>query len=108
MTTPKKTTKERLNDTIYEMATALYDIDAIDSVTMREFDSLRLPEVPNYGAKEIKKLRLREKVSQAVFAKFLNTTVHTVRDWEQAKKHPRGTSLKLLDLVANKGLGVLV
>lgn len=103
----KKNTKDRLNETILEMATGLYDIKAIDSITMREYESLHLPEVHDFSPKEIKRLRLREKVSQAVFAKLLNTTVNTISAWEQGKKHPRGTSLKLLNLVADNGLAVL-
>ncbi|WP_232369649.1 helix-turn-helix domain-containing protein [Alteromonas sp. KC3] len=47
-------------------------------------------------------------MSQAVFAAYLNTTPSTVRQWEQGAKRPRGTSLKLLNLVAQKGLEILV
>jgi putative transcriptional regulator len=42
-----------------------------------------------------------------VFAKYLNTSPSTIRQWEQGEKHPRGTSLKLLNLVADKGLSIL-
>lgn len=59
-------------------------------------------------AQEIKRIRLREKVSQVIFAKILNTSPSTIRQWEQGNKHPRGTSLKLLNLVAEKGLAVLL
>ena len=104
----KKTSKERLNDTIHEMAQGLYDIGAIDGITMREYQSLRIPEVPDFCASEIKLIRLKERLSQPVFAKYLNTTVHTIRDWEQGKKHPQGTSLALLNLVSKKGINVLV
>lgn len=75
---------------------------------MREFDELCLPKVKKLSPRQIKSIRLREKVSQPVFAKFLNTTLSTVRQWEQGDKHPRGTSLRLLNLVAEKGLGVLL
>ena len=39
-------------------------------------------------------------------ANIINAT--TVRQWEQGEKHPRGTSMRLLNLVADKGLGVLL
>jgi len=81
-TTSKQTTHDRLNETIYMATKGLYDIDVIDGVTMREFDSLGLPEVVNFKPVDIKAVRLKSKVSQAVFAKYLNTTVHTIRDWE--------------------------
>ncbi|MEE2000885.1 helix-turn-helix domain-containing protein [Alkalimonas sp. MEB108] len=58
-------------------------------------------------AARIKALREREHVSQAVFAAYLNTSPSTVKQWEQGGKKPRGTSLKLLNLVADKGLKVL-
>lgn len=103
-----QTTHDRLNESIYSAAKSLYDINAIDSVTMREFDAINLPFIKDLTAQDIKKIRMSEKVSQPVFAKFLNTTVHTIRDWEQGKKHPRGVALKLLNLVADKGLSVLV
>ena len=70
---------------------------------MREFDELCLPEIKELSPRQIKNIRLREGVSQPVFAKFLNTTLSTVRQWEQGDKHPRGTSLKLLNLVQKWG-----
>ncbi len=107
MNTKKHNTEERLNETLYEMAKGLYDIGEMDGITMRDYDKLSIPEVRDLTPKQIKLLRLKQKVSQAIFAKFLNTTVHTIRDWEQGKKHPRGTSLKLLNLVEDKGLQIL-
>jgi putative transcriptional regulator len=56
---------------------------------------------------DIKAIREKTHVSQAVFAAYLNTSSSTVRQWEQGGKKPRGTSLKLFNLVANKGLEVL-
>ena len=47
---------------------------------------------------------MREKASQAVFARYLNVTTGLVSQWERGEKHPRGASLKLLTLVAKKGL----
>lgn len=96
--------KESLLNVAHEIATALYDIDAIDTTTMREYDTLILAPIHDFSATEIKKIRLREKVSQAVFALYLNISLSTVRQWEQGGKHPRGTSLKLLNLINNKGL----
>jgi putative transcriptional regulator len=91
---------------VYETATGLYDAHIINATTMREFDELCLPKVKELSPKQIKNIRLREKVSQPIFAKFLNTTLSTVRQWEQGRKHPRGTSLRLLNLVAEKGLAI--
>lgn len=95
-------------ETAHQMAKGLYKAGVIDTMTMREFDALCLPAVKELSSKEIKKIRLRQKVSQPVFAKYLNTSTSTVRQWEQGEKHPRGTSLKLLNLVAEKGLAALI
>jgi putative transcriptional regulator len=104
----KKTLKTRLDETIDELAIGLYDIGAIDGITMRELSTLKILPVRDLAPHAIKVLRLKQKVSQSVFAKLLNTSVHTVRDWEQGKKQPHGATLKLLNIVVNNGLAILV
>jgi putative transcriptional regulator len=104
----KKGKHPSILETVHETAKGLYDANIINATTMREFDELCLPKVKELSPRQIKSIRLREKVSQPVFAKFLNTTLSTVRQWEQGEKHPRGTSLRLLNLVAEKGLSVLL
>ena len=99
--------KKNLLDTAHEIANDLYSVGAIDTVTMREYDAACLKPVRDLSPRAIKSLRLKEKVSQSVFAKYLNTTTSTVKQWEQGDKHPRGTSLKLLNLVEDKGLMIL-
>jgi putative transcriptional regulator len=102
-----KAKKASMLEVAHQMAKGLYQANAINATTMREFDALCLPPVKELSATEIKKIRLREKVSQPVFAKCLNTSTSAVKQWEQGEKHPRGTSLKLLNLVAKKGLAIL-
>jgi len=97
----------RVRKAIREAALGLYGLGAIDRKTMREFETFRLEEPKAYTAYEIKRLRLREKASQAVFAAYLNTSVSTVQKWEIGEKKPSGPALKLLDLVERKGLKVL-
>ncbi len=79
----------------------------MDAVTLRDFDALCLPPVKTYTADQIKRIRLRNRASQAVFAAYLNTSPSTVRKWEQGQKRPNGPSLKLLNLVDQKGLEAL-
>ena len=94
----------RLRKELLETARGLYDMGAIGGKTMREFESLRVEAPKVYSAYEIKRLRLKEKASQAVFAAYLNTSVSTVQKWEIGDKKPSGPALKLLDLVERKGL----
>jgi len=94
-------------EAVHEGAKDLHDIGLMDDMTMREFDALCLPTVKKLTANQIKRLRMKNKASQAVFAAFLNTSVSTVQKWEQGQKKPNGPSLKLLNLVAKNGLEVL-
>lgn len=76
--------------------------------TSQEFDALCLPPVKEFtAAAQIKHIRLKNKARQAVFATYLNTGKSTVQEWGQGQKKPNGPSLKLLNLVAKKGLDVL-
>jgi putative transcriptional regulator len=97
----------RLLDVAHEIASDLHAVGAIDKVTMREYDASCLKPVPDLSPREIRMLRLKEKVSQSVFAKYLNTSASTIKQWEQGDKHPRGTSLKLLQIVKVNGLAIL-
>ena len=94
-------------EVIHESAEDLYSAGVIDRTTMREYDALCLPPVKNLSPSEIKKMRIKAHISQPIFAKYLNTSASTVKQWEQGEKHPRGTSLKLLNLVLEKGLSIL-
>lgn len=94
-------------DAVHETARGLRDVGAITETTMREFDAMCLPPVKEYTSKDIKRIRIRERVSQPVFAAYLNVTKSTVAQWEQGEKRPRGASLKLLALVDQKGLAAL-
>ncbi len=100
--------KKSILEVVHDSAKGLYDVNVIDATTMHEFDAMCLPPITEFTSDQIKKIRLREQVSQTVFAKYLNTSASTVRQWEQGDKHPRGTSLKLLNLVADKGLSILI
>ncbi len=97
-----------LLENAHDMAKDLFEVGAIDVMTMREFDAKCLPSIEEMTPQKIKAIRTKEKVSQSVFAKFLNTTLSTVRQWEQGTKRPQGTSLKLLNLVSKNGLKILM
>ena len=93
-----------LLEVAHEIATDLHEAGAIDTQTMYEFDAKCLPAVKHFSPQQIKRIRSHNKVSQAVFAAYLNTSLSTVRQWEQGLKKPSGISLKLLNLVEKHGL----
>ncbi len=74
---------------------------------MRKFDEMCLTPVKEMTPEDILELRLRENASHAVFAHYLNVTTELVSQWERGEKRPRGTSLKLLTLVAKNGLSAV-
>jgi putative transcriptional regulator len=96
--------KKSILEIVHESVEGLYDAGLVDATTMHEFNAMCLTPVENLSSREIKSLRLREKVSQGVFALYLNTSVSTVQQWERGEKHPRGIALKMLNLIAKKGL----
>jgi len=61
-----------------------------------------------YSSRQIKALRARYNISQAVLAAVINASPSTIRQWEIGDKHPSGPSLKLLNLLDTKGIQVLV
>ncbi len=100
-------TTSRILSEVHQAAQDLHAAGAIDPLTMRRFDALCLPPVPAYSAADIRRIRHQAHVSQAVFAAVLNVGRATVAAWEQGTKTPSGPALKLLDLVARKGLAAL-
>jgi DNA-binding transcriptional regulator YiaG len=70
-------------------------------VTRRSIASgaTQVHEPPRYDAKQIRRLRESLNVSQAVFARILNSSDATVKAWEQGQRLPDGISLRLLELI---------
>ena len=93
-----------ITEVIHETVKGLHNIGLVDQMTMHEFDALCLPKIKEFGPKEIKKIRVREKVSQPVLPMYLHVSPYTVKHWEQGTKHPTGSALKLLNLIFEKGL----
>jgi putative transcriptional regulator len=92
---------------VHDTAKGLHRAGVMDQITVREFDRLCLPPVEPLEPDQIKRIRESSRVSQAVFARLLNTSVSTVQKWEIGQKKPTGTALKLLRLVQERGLEVV-
>jgi putative transcriptional regulator len=103
----KRKYKSDAFEAIYSSATALFEVGAIDKITMRDFDNSCLIAVPAIEAVQIKEIRERNHVSQPVFARYLNTSKSTVQKWEIGAKRPSGMALKLLSVVQKHGLYIL-
>lgn len=103
---PTKTRKPQSDilATVHGSVASLHKAGLVDQATMRSFDALCLTTVEPLSPAEIRALREREHVSQAVFSRYLNVRKDAVSKWERGEKRPDGPSLKLLNLAKAKGL----
>ena len=115
MTTPKARSRrkavDRVSADLAESAMALGQHGLIDQHRLARIKALCLVEPPIYTAARVAAIRIRKaRMSQSVFAKFLNVSVSTVQKWEApaADKHPSGAAAKLLQIIEQKGIGAIV
>ena len=54
--------------------------------------------VSHYEAEEIKDIRIKTGMTQAIFAEFMGVSVKTVEAWESGRNHPIGSACRLLYL----------
>ncbi|WP_150689879.1 helix-turn-helix domain-containing protein [Pandoraea communis] len=92
---------------IHEIAKDMHAAGGISKRTMREYDELCVPPVPEYTKTAIIKIRKSVHVSQGVLAAYLNTSPSTVQKWEAGTKKPSGAAAKLLQVIEKHGLEVL-
>lgn len=64
---------------IHETMEALHEIGAVNKKTMRDFDEACLTPIHIMAPEEIKAIRLREHISQPVFARYLNVSKNLVQ-----------------------------
>ena len=74
----------------HEAALGLAEAGVMSKRTMRKFDEMCLTPVEEMTPEAIRELRVRERASQAVFARYLNVTTGLVSQWERGEKRPRG------------------
>ena len=94
-------------EAIHSAAQGLHRAGAISKATMREYDDLCLDPVKEVTAKDVVRIRMGVKVSQNLFAHYLNTSPSTVQKWETGAKKPGAITAKLLRVVEKHGLDVL-
>jgi putative transcriptional regulator len=101
-------TKELL-ETAGEMRKAgLLGRAAHEKITMRHLGAVPSPKLAPITGEQIRAMRERAKVSQAVFAHYLNVSVAYVSQLERGAKRPTGAALTLLNVIKRKGLEALL
>jgi len=88
--------KEAIGTTVQDML----DSGLKSSFTKKELNLLgvKIPEIV-ITSTEIKKIREKTNLSQTVFAKLLNVSPSSIRQWEQGKRVPTGSTKVLLELL---------
>jgi putative transcriptional regulator len=81
-----------------------------DKITMRIFGAHRHEDARPavLTPKEIRTLRERGNMSQAVFARLLNVTTSYVSQLERGAKRPTGPVLALLHVIKRKGIEAIL
>ncbi len=85
----------------------MMDEATYQKITLRHLGPKALAAVEPIDGAEIRALRERANLSQAVFARYLNLTVGYVSQLERGVKQPKGPALALLNVIKRKGLEVL-
>jgi len=105
---PSRLARE-LVETAEEMHKAgLLDRAAYDKITMRHLGPAGLPKVVPVTAEQIRHMRQRARMSQAVFARHLNLTVGYISQLERGAKRPTGAALALLNVIKRKGIEAIL
>lgn len=105
---PKKSS--RLTKAILETAKdmrkgGILNESAYKKITMRHLGKKKLPKIK---PEEIRMIREEARLSQAVFAHYLNLTVGYISQLERGVKQPTGAALTLLNAIRRKGFDAIL
>jgi len=107
----KKVSEEiRMLGELLETAESLSTYGVMSKTDLAQIQTL-CQAPPAYTPDRVIEIRTtKARMSQAVFASFLNVSVSTVQKWESATagKRPSGAAAKLLQLVETKGIEALI
>lgn len=92
--------RESMKSAVGETVRDLIDAGIKTSFTRKEMDELgvQIPDVEMTNL-QIKAIREKMNLSQTVFAKMLNVSPSSIRQWEQGKRKPTGPTKVLLELL---------
>jgi putative transcriptional regulator len=90
-------------------ASGVMDTATYDKITMRHLDEDEGAAIARpISAGDIRALRERARLSQAVFARYLNLTAGYVSQLERGAKRPTGAALALLNIIRRKGIEAIL
>lgn len=74
---------------------------------MNDYIKCSIEPVRKLSPQELKNLRIKCKMSQAMFASALGSTKSTIEKWEMGLREPSGSTLRLLNLI-DKNPNILI
>jgi putative transcriptional regulator len=86
----------------------LIDKAAHEKITLRHLGPADKPRLARITGPQIRAMRVRANLSQAVFARYLNLTVGYVSQLERGAKQPKGAALTLLNVIRRKGIEAIL
>jgi putative transcriptional regulator len=104
----RRLTKELLETADDMRRVGLLTSGAHEKITMRHLGAARARKLAPISGAQIRTMRARAKVSQAVFAHYLNVSVAYVSHLERGARQPTGAALTLLDVIKRKGLEAIL
>jgi putative transcriptional regulator len=84
------------------------DAAAHEKITLRHLGDTTESVADPITGSEIRSLREGARLSQAVFARYLNLTVGYVSQLERGTKRPTGPALVLLNVIRRKGIEAIL
>jgi len=109
----KKTQPSRLTQALLETADDMRRVGVMDAathekITLRHLGGTATIDAEPITGDEIRSLRERAHLSQAVLAKYLNLTVGYISQLERGVKRPTGAALVLLNVIRRKGIEAIL
>src|SRR4029077_2049842 len=86
----------------------LMDKDNHEKITLRHLGATGTPKSSPLTGPQMRATRERARLSQAVFARYLNLTVGYVSQLERGAKQPSGPALVLLNVIRRKGIEAIL
>ena len=80
----------------------------LEKITVRVLGKNGLPPTPSLTSDDIKDVRARARVSQAVLASYLGVTVGYLSRLERGEVSPSRPVARLLDIIRRKGLEAIL
>jgi putative transcriptional regulator len=92
----RSTIKKAISESVQDLVNAGFGT----SFTERELRELgvKIPAI-HIDPDKIKHIRRKARLSQSVFAKLLNVSPSSIRQWEQGKRKPTGSTKVLLEVL---------